>query len=111
MSFQVSKKILSAGLAGLVLAGSVVAGAGDASARWRGHGPHYYHHRGGNAGAAAAAGIVGGLALGALAAGAVRPAYAGPGPVYDYDPGCYVERRRVWVDGWGWSYRRVTICD
>jgi hypothetical protein len=109
MSFQLSKKILSAGLAGVVLAGSMVAGAGDASARWRGQ-PYYYHHHRGNAGAAAAAGIVGGLAIGALAAGAARPAYAGP--VYDdYGPGCYVTHRRVWVDGWGWTVRRVTLCD
>jgi hypothetical protein len=112
MSFQMSKKLLSAGLAGLVLAGAMAAGTGDAAARW--YGPRYYphyHHYHGNPGAAVAAGLVGGLALGALAATAARPAYAAPAPVYDYDPGCYVERRRVWVEGFGWSFRRVTVCD
>jgi hypothetical protein len=109
MSFQFSKKLLSAGLAGLVLASAMVAGAGEASARW--YGPRYYHYYHGNPGAAVAAGVVGGLALGALAASAARPTYVAPAPVYDYGPDCYVTHRRVWVEGWGWSVRRVTVCD
>ncbi|CAH1668970.1 MAG: hypothetical protein KF735_25930 [Chelatococcus sp.] len=108
-----SKKTVAAGLAGLTLLGGLVAGAGEASAGWYGrHG--YYRYHGGNGGAVAA-GIVGGLALGALAAGAAR-ASAPPPPAWAYDgyddgPACYVAPRRVWVEGWGWSVRRVTVCD
>ena len=106
-----SRKAAIAGLAGLTLAGGLAAGAGDASAGWYGR-RGYYH--GGNGGAVAA-GIIGGLALGALAAGAAR-ASAPPPPVAAYDdyddgPACYVTPRRVWVEGWGWTVRRVTVCD
>lgn len=113
-----ARKVAAIGLAGLTLAGAFVATTGEAEARWR---------RGGNAGAAVAAGIIGGLAVGALAASAARPAYGYPAPVYDYgpppyaygpgpayydyEPECFVKTRRVWVDGWGWRVRRVTVCD
>ena len=61
----------------------------------------YKRHRSGR-NAAVAAGVVGGLALGALAAGAARPAYADD---------CYVVRRRF-VDDWGRVYfRRETVCE
>jgi len=61
-----------------------------------------------------AAGIVGGLIGGAIIGGAIassRPAYAAPAPVYvdDY-PACRLVRERFW-DGYGWSYRRVEICN
>jgi len=36
------------------------------------------------------------------------PAYA-PGPVYGDD--CRVIRHRVWVEGYGWQFRREEICD
>ena len=61
-------------------------------------------------GMAAAMGAVGGVALGSALA---RPAY-GPPPVYVervYEPSCFVERERVWVPGWGWEFRRRTICN
>lgn len=71
-----------------------------AEARWRGH---HHHHRG--------AGIVAGLAAGALIGGALLAprAYAHPyhyggpvyyrGPVYVDEPiECHVERRRVWSE-------------
>ena len=69
-----------------------------------------------------AAGVVGGLAAGAIIGGALasQPAYAEPAPppppryYYDEDgdgPICHVERRRVWVDGWGWRHRRIEVCD
>lgn len=66
-------------------------------------------------GGAVAAGIIGGLALGAIIAGSSRPAYSsgyyayGPGPAY-YGPRCYTQRERFW-DGWGWRTRRVRVCD
>ena len=71
-----------------------------------------------------AAGIIGGLAAGALIGAAVngpyygyRPYYGygpgyynGPGPVYYGDSPCYWSHRRFW-DGWGWHVRRVRVCD
>jgi hypothetical protein len=68
--------------------------------------------------------VVGGLAVGTL----LGSALAGSGPVYaeeappppppryyyydDYDaPICHIERRRVWVEGWGWRRQRVEICE
>lgn len=76
-------------------------------------------------GCGVAAGVVGGLAAGAILGSALSggPVYAEPAPpppppppVYyydDYDDGpiCHVERRRVWVDGWGWRRRHVEICE
>ncbi len=76
-------------------------------------------------GCGVAAGVVGGLALGAIIAGAANAepapppprAYYGPppraygGPVYyDEGPVCRIERQRFW-DGYGWRSRRVEICD
>ena len=64
-------------------------------------------------GGAIAAGIIGGLAVGALIGAAAQgpyygygPAYYGPGPYYG---GCYWTRQRVW-DGWGWRVRPVRVC-
>ena len=69
-------------------------------------------------GGAVAAGIIGGLAAGAIigSAAAHGPYYGygpgyyyGPGPVY-YRPHCYWTRQRVW-DGYGWYPRRVRVCN
>ena len=67
-------------------------------------------------GGAIAAGIIGGLAAGAIIGSAVHgpyygygPGYYGPAPAY-YGGGCYWTRQRVW-DGWGWRSRRVRVCD
>jgi hypothetical protein len=67
-------------------------------------------------GGAVAAGIIGGLAAGALIGSAVAspyyygpPAYYGPAPVY-YGPHCWWQRERFW-DGWGWRIRRVRVCN
>lgn len=85
----------------------------QAEARWRG-------------GGAVAAGVIGGIAAGALIAGASRPYYYGygygygPSPYYGYapvyygppayyGPPCYWQRQRFW-DGYGWRIRRVRIC-
>jgi hypothetical protein len=58
--------------------------------------------------------VIGGLAAGAIiagAAGAYGP-YYGPAygyPAYAYGPGCYIRRERFW-DGWGWRWHRVRVC-
>ena len=84
-----------------------------------------YRRRGPGAGGVAA-GVVGGLALGALAAGAARPYYYGsspyyygPGPAYVMEedlpppprvrPRCWFEREDVW-DGYGYVPRRIRVC-
>jgi hypothetical protein len=61
---------------------------------------------------AAAAGVVGGLAAGAILGGALaaRPAPA-PVEVYEDEPDCHIERRRVWVEGIGWRRRPVEVCE
>lgn len=112
----------------LVLATStfaLAASAGFTSAEAR--------YRRGNAGAAAAVGIIGGLAAGALIAGAARPAYAAPrvydlGPAYPayrpvrgdyyapayeeyYEPVCRWERRTVWLGRDTYQIRRVKVCE
>lgn len=78
----------------------------------------------GSRGVEVAAGILGGIAAGALIAGAGRgyaaPHYVAPYPVYapapryyyyyyDHGPECYWRRERVW-DGWGWRRSRVRVC-
>ena len=82
----------------------------------------YYRRRGPSNGAVAA-GVVGGLALGALAAGAARPYYYGAPPYYGTGPAyvmedelpppsrrrCWFEREDVW-DGYGYVPRRVRVC-
>ena len=105
-----SRSVRSA-VAVAALAGSLVAlMPGEASAQ-------YYRRRGPDAGAVAA-GVVGGLALGALAAGAARPApyYYGPGPTYVYEdvpppppPRCWYEREDVW-NGYAYVPRRIRVC-
>lgn len=121
------------GWGGPGFAGPGYAGRGYAGPRYnRGYYGGYYGRRN-NAGGAIAAGIIGGLALGALAASATpsygyapgyyapppqryyarpayRPAYAG----WDaYDDGwgqCRIVRRRV-VDNWGYvRVRPVRVC-
>jgi len=75
-----------------------------------------------------AAGVVGGLAAGAIIGGAIansRPVYVEPAPVYAYPPPppayaeppgygdgpvCHIERQQVW-DGYGYRTRRVQVCD
>ncbi len=56
--------------------------------------------------------VIGGLAAGALvagAAGAYGPYGYSGGPAYAYGPGCYIRRERVW-DGWAWRWHRVRVC-
>ena len=70
------------------------------------------------------AGIIGGLAAGAIIGSAIansqprymEPAYAAPPPGYaeppDYvdGPVCYMERTQFW-DGYAYRMRRVEVCD
>ncbi len=83
--------------------------------RYYGGYPYYGYRRGYGYynGGAVAAGVVGGLALGAIAGAASNPYYYGPGyyrPAY-YAPGhCVVERRRV-VNRYGRVvFQRVQTC-
>jgi hypothetical protein len=79
-------------------------------------------------GCGVAAGVVGGLAAGAIIGSAIANSgptyYAAPAPVYAPPPpvyvepsevlegdDCHVEHRRVWVEGYGWRSRRVEVCD
>lgn len=104
-----TRSVLRAGIGAFALAAATIVSVSEASA-WDGR-RHHWRPSGG----AVAAGVIGGVALGALAAGAARPYYrpapyyAAPAPVY-YRPRCHWEGRRVW-DGWGWRWGRVRVCE
>ncbi len=120
MTFRATywKTGLAAVLATATVAGTTLSGVSEAEAgHRRGHG------------AAVAAGIIGGIAAGALIAGAARPAYGGSvyydEPSYGYRPvrsyrtydyydepaqDCHWERRRVRLDPWTYTVRRVQVC-
>lgn len=101
------KKAMGATLAAVTLAGSMAAFSTGASAQ--------YYRRHHDNGGAVAAGVVGGLALGALAAGAANNGGYG----YGYGPGyaapvygggdCAIHYRRAW-DGYRWVRERVREC-
>jgi hypothetical protein len=77
-------------------------------------------------GCGVAAGVVGGLAAGAIIGSAIAnsqpryvepaPVYAAPPPAYDEPPEyvegpvCHMERRQVW-DGYGYRIQRMEVCD
>ena len=97
------RKTLTALAAAATVAITAMAAPTSAEARWRG-------------GGAVAAGVIGGLAAGALIAGAARPygyyyggpAYYAPAPAY-YGPACTWRRERFF-DGYVWRVRRVQVC-
>ncbi|MFM9975545.1 MAG: hypothetical protein ACKVON_13350 [Beijerinckiaceae bacterium] len=125
---RVKKSVIGALALAVVSTGFTAVSATSADAQWRpraayGYGGGYRGHRG-NRGAAVAAGIIGGLAAGALIAGASRPAYAQPSygyaqPVYDrsygyqqeYQPTCYIRKVRQVVDYDTVVIRRVRVCE
>jgi hypothetical protein len=115
---DISKTVKSA-LAAVTLGAVVVASVTPASAQWRGH------RGGGNWGPGIAAGVIGGLALGALA---TRPAYGYGGgygyaePVYSepvetypseaYYPACHKVRQPIYdANGYHVRDRLVRVCD
>ncbi len=114
-----SKRPLVSAATGAVALASFAAAITPASAD--------YYRRGVNPGAAAAIGLLGGVAVGAAIASSARaapaPVYVEPEPVVvERAPRrvyvteapaeeCVVERRRVWVPGFGWEMRRRTVCE
>mgnify|MGYP006271115351 CR=1 FL=1 len=110
------RKAISGTIAALALGATVLASVTPASADWRGH----RRHGGGGWGAPVAAGIIGGLALGALAASSARAEtrtyYApAPAPVYvpSYSYGSCYDVEKPTYNRWGEfrGYRLVTVCD
>jgi hypothetical protein len=82
-------------------------------------------------GCAVGAGILGGVAAGAIIGSAIAnsppppPAYYPPPPAAYYPPpppnayepayaqlapGCYWGRRHVWIEGYGYQWRTVQVC-
>ncbi|HWL31712.1 MAG TPA: hypothetical protein VNQ50_06220 [Xanthobacteraceae bacterium] len=104
------RKVGVAALAALTIGGATIATSSTAEARWRGGG---WGYRGGWVGPA----VVGGLALGALAAsrpvygyGYGYPAYGYYGGGY-YGGGCTLRRRVVGYNPWGRPIvRAVRVC-
>ena len=102
------RKTMIGGLAALALSAGLAASSAPAEARWHGRGW---------GGPGIAAGVIGGLAVGALAAQASRPYYPAYGYGYGYAPvysggyGCGPERRPAY-DAWGnfVGYRLVRVC-
>lgn len=102
---SVLKKTMLAGLAALTLSTGVVATTAPAAAWYRG-----------GWGGPVAAGVIGGLAAGAIIGSAVRPAYGynsyyGYAPAPVYDP-CYRARRPVYDEYGNFAgYRPVRVCN
>jgi hypothetical protein len=112
MAIRFGKIATAAALAGcLTAAVATPASAGGYYRYGYGWWPHRHYHYGGGAWAgAAAAGLLGGLALGAIASSAQYPAYY-PGYAYPAYPYCYYADQPL-IDEWGnvIEYRRVRVC-
>jgi len=95
-------KTLYALVAAATIAAATVAAPTSADARCRGCG--------------IAAGVIGGLAAGAIIGSAIanspppRVYYVEPQPVVD-GPVCHLERHRVWIEGVGYRWRRLEVCN
>jgi len=103
MNVAFKKLTVAVALASLVATGSLAAATPAAAGwGWR-HGGGWGYH-GGGWGAPVAAGLLGALAVGAIAGAASQPAYYG-GP-------CYPANRPV-IDAWGnvVGYRPTRVCD
>jgi len=76
-------------------------------------------------GCAVGAGVIGGAAVGAIIGSAIAnspppgyypppppppPGYYGPPSYAELGPGCWWEKRRLWVDGVGYRVRPVQVC-
>ena len=136
-SAGLTRKLLSVAFGAAVAGAAILATASDASAfgyrgyrgyaggqyayRGNGYGHSYYgngyRRYGWNNGGALAAGVIGGLALGAIAGSGVY--YNQPYPAYGgyysnaYGNGyadCYVQTQRVW-NGYRYIRRNVEVCD
>ncbi len=133
---KLKKTAVAALAASVVAAGLTTITPTSAEAQWRPYG-HGFKHRPAR-GAAIAAGIIGGIAAGALIAGASRPAYAAPPAYYgapsyyqpaynyqpayqpaynyqphygyEYQPTCYFRKVRQVVDYDTVVIRRVRVC-
>ncbi|UTD26086.1 hypothetical protein [Bradyrhizobium sp. WD16] len=95
------KKMLSAFLAAVTVAGALAVAAPAARAD------------DGRIAAGIAGGLIGGALLGGAIAGSAPPpppVYYAPAPVYVEEPPCRWVRERFW-DGYGWRFRRVQVCD
>ena len=105
------KKITAAMLAVATVGASMTVMSSSADAQ--------YYRGGRGRGAAIGLGVLGGVAAGALIAGAARPGYGYyDGPVYgdpayvvDDGPVCRIERRKVYLDDVTYKIRRVRVCD
>lgn len=106
------KAVVATALAGVLAAGA----ATPASAGGWGY-RHGWGHRHWGGGGAVAAGVLGGLALGAIAGAAAQqpyygPGYAGAGYGYPAYGGCYLVDQPV-TDGWGnfVGYQQTQVCE
>ena len=96
-------KTLFAFVAAGTIAAATLAAPTSADARCRGCG--------------VAAGLVGGLAAGAIIGSAIANSPPPPPRVYYAEPPivegpvCHVARQRVWIEGSGYRWRRVQVCD
>ncbi|BAT59268.1 hypothetical protein GJW-30_1_01799 [Variibacter gotjawalensis] len=89
--------LMAVGAVGLTIAASM----GDADAQRR--------YRGGS-GAGVAAGIIGGIAAGAIIAGATQPRYYEPAPAYGPPPRWCYETQQVWSNRYqDYVPRRVRV--
>lgn len=108
------RKSMMGAIAALSLGATLAATATPAAADWRGRGGYHQGWGGGGHrgwGAPVAAGVIGALALGAIAANSGRR-YAEPAYAAGYDEDCYRQDRPTY-DRWGRfvGYRAVNVCN
>lgn len=102
-----------AAIASALVLSTIGLAASPAAADWR----YGHRYRGGDV----AAGVLGGLAIGAIAGSALArplpppPVYYRPAPAYVYEAPppvtCYWTRQQVWIDRYTYQVRRVRVCE
>jgi hypothetical protein len=104
MRSKIMTRTLQAFIAASTIAAATVAAPTSADARCRGCG--------------IAAGVLGGLAAGAIIGSAIANSPPPPPPDVVYvappptaGPVCHLERRRIWIEGAGYRWRRIEVCD